>query len=55
MAQVIHHRKHLIHAILLGITTFCLYTFMYAVRKPFSALVYDHLLVWGVMLKFGWF
>jgi MFS family permease len=24
---------------------------MYAVRKPFSALVYDHLLVWGVNVK----
>lgn len=51
MAEVIQHRKHLVDAILLGITTFCLYTFMYAVRKPFSALVYENLMVWGVNVK----
>ena len=51
MVKEINHRQHIITAILLGLTTFCLYTFMYAVRKPFSALTYDNILVWGINVK----
>lgn len=51
MVKEINHRQHIITAILLGLTTFCLYTFMYAVRKPFSALTYENILVWGINVK----
>lgn len=41
----------LVEAVFIGITTFCLYTLMYAIRKPFSALTYNNILVWGVNVK----
>ena len=44
-------KQNLIASVLIGITTFCLYTCMYAVRKPFSALVYDNQLLWGANIK----
>ena len=44
-------KQNLLASVLIGITTFCLYTCMYAVRKPFSALVYDNQQLWGANIK----
>jgi len=44
-------RRNFINVLLIGITTFCLYTFMYAIRRPFSALVYDNMILWGTNVK----
>ncbi len=43
----IKHKK-IFEALLIGLTTFCIYTCMYAIRKPFTALVFD-----GKLLGFG--
>ena len=51
MVKEINQRQQLVTATLIGLTTFCLYTFMYAVRKPFSALTYNNILVWGISVK----
>ena len=34
-------QNKLFEALLIGLTTFCIYTCMYAIRKPFTALIFD--------------
>ena len=51
MAKEITQKRNLLNVLLIGLTTFSLYTFMYAVRRPFSALVYDNMILWGANVK----
>lgn len=51
MAKEITQKRNFLNVLLIGLTTFSLYTFMYAVRRPFSALVYDNMILWGANVK----
>lgn len=44
-------QRNLAYSLLIGLATFSLYTFMYAIRKPFSALVYTNMNLWGFNVK----
>lgn len=51
MTKEINHKRNFINVLLIGLTTFILYTFMYAIRRPFTALVYDNMSLWGANIK----
>ncbi|MEY3983214.1 MAG: hypothetical protein RL160_771 [Bacteroidota bacterium] len=43
--------RKLKQSIILGITALCVYTCMYAIRKPYTAFTFDGIFLWGLPIK----
>ena len=46
--------KRILNHILIGLLAFCIYTCMYAIRKPYTAFTYSGFVFLGLPLK-AWF